>query len=99
MTEIFINNFNAISDGLLNIEGTVYSVWFDTSIEKISKATSGIMGLTTLMLETFSGCMNQRLEKLRRLNKLKDNNGVIGVIRSRTARYTATLTSLMIEEF
>jgi len=31
--------------------------------------------------------------------KLKDNNGVIEVIMSRTARYTATLTSLMIEEF
>ncbi len=100
MTEIFINNFNAISDELLNIEGTMYSVWFDISIGKRLKATSGIMGLTTLMLETFSDCMIQRLEKLkRRLNKLKDNNGVIGVIMSRTARYTATLTSLMIEEF
>ncbi len=39
MTEIFINNFNAISDELLNIEGTMYSVRFDISIEKILKAT------------------------------------------------------------
>lgn len=73
MTEIFIsNNFNAISDELLNIEGTMYSVWFDTSIEKIFKATSEIMRLTTLILETFSDCMIQRLEKLkRRLNEVE----------------------------